>query len=105
MDVGTSVEACSESSELMKPSQRPLNDPSMDAQPAAGVGIASGDDRSDAPLAKLPSMGIGIVATISLDTARTAPGTPRLSSYRSDRIHQRDQLGYIVGIGTCQDGC
>jgi hypothetical protein len=71
----------------MKPSQRPLHDPSIDAQPAAGVGIASGEDRSTAPLAKLSSVGIGIVATIALDTFGTTPGTPSLSSYRGNRVH------------------
>ena len=60
MNIGTAFITNSQSAELMKPTESPLDDPTEDAQAAAVFGVAGRDSRLDAMVAQLdPVFGYG----------------------------------------------
>ena len=89
---------------MMKPTVRALDYPAEDAQPAAVFRVALGQHRSNvAPSQALP-VRLRIIRPVTLNPPRppssAAPGT-----YVGDRIDQRDQLRYVVGIGARERSC
>lgn len=87
----------------MKPTVRAFDHPAKHAQTTAVFLVAFGEHRSNATPPQSLAMGFGIVRSIALNALRSSP----LSAFAADfgnRVHQRDQLRYIVRIGPGQRG-
>src|SRR5258706_400775 len=68
----------------MEPTDGPLNNPSINAQTTAMLGITFCQDRFDALLPQHLAMMLGVVGTISLHSARTFAGpTPFAADWRN----------------------
>jgi len=103
MDVIAFVESGAESSELMKQRLRLLHNIAEDSQPAAVRGVAPGQAGADCSARQLHSMRIGVVRPVTDHFPGFAHRRPRLAANRRDRIHQRDQLRHVMGVGSSQD--
>jgi hypothetical protein len=86
MDVIAPFVTGTQPAHLMEPTDRPFDHPSVNAQAAAMFGISFRQDRSDATLPQGLTMGLGIVRSISLHTARTLARTATFATYGRDRI-------------------
>ena len=82
----------------MKPCERSFDDPAVDSQATAVLGITLWDYWFDTAFAKPLSMWFGIVSAITLDAIRFLPRPPRLPAYLRDLIHQRKQFLNVVHI-------
>jgi len=89
---------------LVQPSDSPLNHPTMRTQSAPMRRGAFGNHGSNATHSQGLPMGFRIVAPISLYPFRAAARASWLSAYGWNGIHQRNQLGHIVGVCTGQKG-
>jgi len=105
VNVVTAFVSNSQAAELVQPTDRPLHNPSKDAQAAAVLGVSFGDYRLDAAQGQLLAVRIGIVGSISEDFSGALHRASDLASDRRDRVDQRDQLRHVVTVGACeQDG-
>ena len=103
MDIRSSFIANPQTAELVKPTVRAFDHPAKHAQTTAVFLVAFGEHRSNATPPQSLAMGFGIVRSIALNALRSSP----LSAFAADfgnRVHQRDQLRYIVRIGPGQRG-
>jgi hypothetical protein len=102
MDVGAVIPARSEPFELVISGQGPLHDPAVAAEPRAVQHSTPGDDRADPALPELLPVAIEVIAPVGEQdlwaVAWTAPPAP----HGRDRIHQRQQLGDVVGVSAGQ---
>jgi len=99
MDVGPAFIADPQAAELVQPTDGPLHNPTEDAQSAAVLGITFGDAGLDASFGQLPPMRIGIVRPIAKEFIGASHRTAHLPGDGRNRIHQRDQLRYVVPVG------
>jgi hypothetical protein len=83
---------------LMQPGERTLNHPTIDAQSAAVLGIAFGQNRFDAALFQRVAMRLRVVSAIPQDLIRTPSRAAWFSGDRWNRVDQRQQLGYVVTV-------
>jgi len=101
VDIWSFFKANTQTTELMKPTVRAFDNPTKHAKAAAVFGITFGKDWSNTAPPQSLAMGFGIVRSITLNTFGVSP----LSAFAAnlgDRIHQRNQLRYVVSIGACQ---
>jgi hypothetical protein len=103
VDVWSSFKADPQTAELMKPTVRAFDNPAKHAQAAAVFGIAFRKHRSNTASPQSLAMGFGIVRSITLNTFGASPLSTFAANVR-DRIHQRDQLRYVVSVRPCQRG-
>lgn len=85
--------------ELVQPRERALDDPARLAQPIAMRGAPLCQNRRDAQSAQRPAVGAGVVGAVALDTIGALSGAPASARKRRDRSDERNELGYIMGIG------
>jgi hypothetical protein len=85
--------------ELVQPCDRTFDDPARLAQAAAMRGTPSGQNRRNAQSAKRTAVGGGVVGAVALDTIGALPGAPGSARKRRNGNDERNQLGYIMGIG------
>jgi hypothetical protein len=104
VDIRSSLKANTQPAKLMKPTVRSLHNPSERAQAAAVFGVAFGEHRSNATPPQSLAMGFGIIRPVTLYTFGT-PSPSAVAANLRNRIHQRDQLRYIVSIGSRQRRC
>jgi hypothetical protein len=79
VDVGATVPPDAQASEAVQPRERALDDPAVDAEPAAMPGAALGDERPDAASAKFATVRLGVVAAVGVQ----GEGTPSWSASAS----------------------
>src|SRR5277367_1659676 len=103
MDVGAFVETRPQSAKLMEQCQTLLHDVAKDSQSAAVRRSSSRDGRGDVAARQLHSVGIRVVTSVRHDLLRLAQRRARLAGDRGDRVDQRNQLGYVVAIGSGED--
>jgi hypothetical protein len=101
VDIWSSFKTNPQTAELVKPTVRAFDNPSKHAQAAAVLGVAFGEHRSNATPPQPRAMGFGIVRPIALNTFGTPP-LPTSAANIRNRIHQRDQLRYVVSISSRQ---
>lgn len=99
MYVGASFVAHSESSELIEPGDRSLDDPADRAQRTAVFRVASGDEGLDAHPAQRLAVRFGVVAPVRVEFVEPIPGRSRLARDRRHVVDQLEQLRHIVNIG------
>jgi hypothetical protein len=105
VDVGTSFITNSKSSELVQPRKSSFDDPSVNAQAAAILRVASCKDRLNASLVQFIPFKLGIICPISLNSVRSFSWSANLSAHGGYRVNQRHQLGHIVSIGSRKNAC
>lgn len=102
MHVGPSLEAHQQAAELVQPGEAALDRPANAPEPRAVGGLAAGDHRADAALARLVAVDVVVVAAVGHQDAGPAAGTPHPACDRRHGVHQRDQLGDVVAVAAGQ---
>jgi hypothetical protein len=102
VDVGAPIEAHSKSLELMKPRERSLDDPTVEAEPAAVCGTALRYEGTDSKSSQLLAMSSGVVGAISEYVVRPPSGATDQSSNWRNGVDQRKQLRDVVMVGACE---
>lgn len=100
MDVGAAFVPDAEATELMQPRQSTLDDPAVDAQPAAMRDASAGQHRFDAQLYERIAMSFRMIRPIPLYTIRAATWVATLTGDRRDRVNQRQKLSHVVSVRT-----
>ena len=90
-----------QTAELMQPTVRAFDHPSKHAQPAAMFRVSFGQHRPDAPPPQSRAVGFGIIRAVALDTFGTSSPATFAANLRN-RVHQGDQLRYVVRVGSGQ---
>ena len=99
MNGGTQLEADPQPSVLMKPGVRALNDPAVDAEPAAVSFPTACDHRLDASEFQSDSMGLRVVGAVRVQAYGTKAGVADAALDRGDLVNERHELGYVVRVG------
>jgi hypothetical protein len=99
VDVGTLLPANPQPFELMQPRQTPLHHPPQPTKPRAMHDTAASDLWADAPRPQRPTVAVKVVAAVGDQHHRSLPGPATFAPHRRDCIHQRQQLGHVVGVG------
>ena len=89
-----------ESSELMKPTQRAFNYPSMDTKTASMRLATLGNHWQDMLAPQLVSEFSRVIPTISIDLQWSSPRSAWLAFHRRDGLHQGPSLGHIMSVGS-----
>jgi hypothetical protein len=100
MDIRAALIASAQAFELMEPGQGSFHDPAAAAQAAAVGSAPSAQHGFDPPLAQPVPMAIGVIAFIPLQTLRSPTRAAAFAPHRRDGLHQRLELGNVVGVGT-----
>jgi hypothetical protein len=100
----TAFIANAQSTELMQPSNRALNDPTIDAQATPMAGIPFRRNWLDAHLAQQPTQWLRVITPIPLHPLRTASRSSAFAPHGRNCFDQGQQLGDIIRIGTRQNG-
>src|SRR5688500_11187878 len=102
MDSGAALKTNAKATKLMQPGQSALDHRTIDAQAAAAFSVATGNERSNRPLAQRLPMRVRVVAPVGVELEGTPTGSAHLAANGRNGIHYRQQLGNIVGIGRTQ---
>jgi len=100
MNVGQSLIANLQATEMMQPSQCTFNHPTRLAQTAAVFGIASREQTANAARGERIAMGLRIIGPIALYAPRTTTRTAWFSADRRNAIDEWQQLGHIMMVGS-----
>ena len=66
--------------------------------------VPLGENGLNAQMTQDPALWLGIIAAVSLQALRTATGTTDLAPHGRNRSQERQELRYVVGIRTRQNG-
>ncbi len=88
----------------MQPRDRALDDPAIDPQSAAVGGVLLGREWFDPHPAQGLPMRLRVIAPIPLHPLRSPPRSSAFATHGRNRFDQGQQLGDIIGVGTCQYG-
>jgi hypothetical protein len=86
----------------MQPAQGSLN-PAIFSETTAVGRVPLGEDRLDAPSPQDLTMGLGIIAPVTLHPLGTVTRMAHFAPHGGNRLDQRHELGYIMRIGSGQD--
>jgi len=100
MDIGTAVVTGAKAAEAVKPGQRPLRDPAIDAEAAAMVFVPPGQMGLDMTIAEFMPMGIAVIGTIGVEFVGSLSRAAGFSRHRRNRVDQAEQLGRVMSIGS-----
>jgi hypothetical protein len=104
MDIGAPFVANSEATELMKPGEGALHDPTMLPQTAAVFRSSLGQMRTDLSSLERLAMRFGVVCTVGIDALGTTPGTTDATPNGLDPVDQGEQLSHVVTVSPGEDG-
>ena len=96
MELGPSLEANEQSSELVQPGEGALDDPAIATQAGSVRSLATGDLWSDAAPPELAAMALGVIATIGEELRGPLSGPTHLPCHGRDRIEQGKKLCDVV---------
>jgi len=100
MNIVTTFITNSQSTKLVQPRKRPLNNPAKDPQTTAVLCSTFGQKRIYAQLSQCISMRLAVISSITLNTIRSLTRTTYLACNWRDRFNQWQKLGYIVPVGS-----
>lgn len=103
MNAGQSLVTHSQAAELMQPSDRALDNPASLTQTAAMRGTTLGQLGTDAVGMQPITVGLGVVAAITLNALGLVLRPARLTGERWNRLHQGFQLSDVVPVGLSED--
>ena len=102
MYIGSTFISDFESSELMKPRESSLHNPSENSKSAAVLGVAFCDQRRDSHSSQFISMGLRIVSAVGDKQRRFSTRTSGFSSDRRNCFDQGNKLRDIIRVGSSQ---
>ena len=102
MDVVAAFASDAEATELMEPTDRAFDDPTIDSQSTAMRCPAFGKDWPNSSPSQLPTMRLRVVGAVSLNAIRPSTRPAPLSLHGWNGVDQRHQLSHIMPIGTGQ---
>lgn len=102
MNVRRTIKSHSQPSKVVKPSERSLGHPAINAKAASMFLIAASQMGFNAALTKLISMRFGIIGPICIQFSRSTDRVTKLASDRRNAVDQRNQLSNIMAIRTRQ---
>lgn len=108
MNVGTPFESDTETSKVVHPGMRALNDPSNLSKAAAVWLSTSGNAGGNTSLVQDAPVLVVIVASIRIDAFGPAQWPTANAFDRRDRLDQGDQLRDVIAVGAgqdCRDRC
>jgi hypothetical protein len=103
MDGWQALESHTQSSELMQPRDRALDDPPGFAQATAVRSASAGNLSVNSPLSEKRAQRVRIVGAIGLNEGGFLLGRTGQAANRRDRFHQWHELGDVVAIGARQN--
>ena len=103
MDLGESLIADSQTMEIMEPSMRTFDYPSILSESAAVLSAALGEYRFNTPFAQSASVCFGVVSAVSIDDLGLLQRAAANATDDWNRVDQRQQLCDVMAIGTGQD--
>jgi hypothetical protein len=92
VDLGATFEADAQSSLLVEPGDRPLDDPAMDPESTAVLSVPSRQEGLDRPESQTDAMWLRVVAAIRVHAMRTEPRSAARSPQARDVVDQREEL-------------
>ena len=101
VELGPSLEANEQSSELVQPGEGALDDPAIATQAGSVRILATGDLWSDAAPPELAATPPGVIAAISEELRGSPSGPTHLPRHGRDRIEQGKKFGDVVSVSTC----
>ena len=99
MDVDPAFVADAQPPELVKPTDRPFDDPTDLAQSAAVFAAAFGDHRLGADLTQRGAVRFTIVRAVGVQRIEAVARRARLAADRGHGVDQVQQLGHVVAVG------
>ena len=99
VDVCAAFVADPEASVLVEPGEGAFDHPALLAETGPVLGVAFGDDWSDAAGAKRPSVWLGVVAAVGEEGVWSAAGSPAFAADGRDRLDEREELGDVRTVG------
>ena len=103
MDLGESLVADSQTMEIMEPSMRTFDYPSILSESAAVLSAALGENRFNTSFAQSASVCFGVVSAVSIDDLGVLQRAAANATDDWNRVDQRQQLCDVMAIGTGQD--
>ena len=104
MDVSAALVAHPQPAELVQPPQGPLHHPPVHSEPAAMCCAPPSQRRRNVARPQFLPMLSRVIGPVGVPPLGTAAGTAPLTSHWRHGIHQGQQLGYVVAIGSGHDG-
>lgn len=98
MLIGVTLPADTEPSELVKPGEAALHDPTLGAQPRSVVLTAPGDQGFDAAGPELATVLVVVIAPVGEQPVGTPARAADLAGDRDDAVDQGQELGDVVAI-------
>jgi len=98
VDIGSHFESNSPPSVLMKPRVRALNDPAVDAEPAAVSFPSACDHRLDASEFQSDPMRLRVLGAARIEAYGTKSGMTDAALDRGDLFNDGDELSHVVGV-------
>ena len=98
MDVSAAFVADHQAPETVKPCEIPLGDPSVAAEPLAGLGTPASDTRCDPTSSEALYVCARAIPEVRVDLARSSPRTSATATHRNDAINhheERDNVGHV----------
>jgi len=102
MNIDASFVSNPQATQLVQPTDCPLDDPSVDAQAAAVIGVASSNLRIDSDLFQSLTMRVRVVCAICVQFVKTVAWSARLAFDGWHIVYQLQKLGHIMSI--CRRG-
>lgn len=103
LDFGESVEAATQSSEIVQEGVGPLDDPARFAHAAAVVGVAGGEFGHDAEPAEEFSQRLRVVAAVALESVGLLARWAGLAADRRDRGQKLQHRHHVRHVGGGED--
>ena len=103
MDLGESLIADSQTMEIMEPSMRTFDYPSILSESAAVLSAALGEYRFNTPFAQSASVCFGVVSAVSIDDLGFLQRAAANATDDWNRVDQRQQLCDVMAIGAGQN--
>jgi hypothetical protein len=90
---------------LVQPAQAAFHHPAVHSQATTVRLAAPSQHWQDAAPSHLLTQGVGIIAPVSLDLERAAPGSATFTSHWRNGLYQGQGLGYVMDIGPSELYC
>ena len=104
MAVSATLVAYPQPAELVQPPQGPFYHPAVYSQPTAVIRAPPSQGWHDVARPQFLAMPPRVIGPVGVQPPGPATGSAPLTAHRRHGVHQEQQLGYVVAIGSGQDG-
>jgi hypothetical protein len=102
VDVIAAVGADRQSTVVVQPGERALNDPPLPAEPRTMAGLAAGDDLLDTGFPKQAPVLVVIVAPVGEELAGASSRSADAAAHSRHAVEECEQLGDVVAVAARQ---